>query len=148
MPDQPALHWIAVHVVHFFVEFLLAPHVKIVEASLPERGSLIRRFSESQYELLAGLLFFPAQSVRDFLFQHLQDPGGSSFGWLGDQQVDMLGHDHVPEELEPLPAAKLIENLHKAVASADGSQIRPSPIATESHKVQVAASVKSSQRVA
>ena len=60
----------------------------------------------------------------------------------------MLGHDHVPDELEALPAAHFLENLDKTVASADGPEIRPSPIATERHEVQITPSVEPSQRVA
>src|ERR1700682_1438599 len=62
--------------------------------------------------------------------------------------MDMLGHEHVPNQCKSVPGTNLIQNLYEAVARTDGSEIRPPPIATEGDEMQVARSIKSPQRIA
>ena len=68
--------------------------------------------------------------------------------WFADQEMDMLGHEHVPNQCKSVPGTNLIQNLYEAVARTDGSEIRPPPIATEGDEMQVARSIKSPQRIA
>src|ERR1700681_896303 len=62
--------------------------------------------------------------------------------------MDMLGHEHVPNQCKSVPGTNLIQNLYEAVARTDGFEIRPPPIATEGDEMQVARSIKSPQRIA
>jgi len=60
----------------------------------------------------------------------------------------VLGHDHVSDQCKFTPAANLIQNLRKTIAGAHGSQVGPLPVTTERHKMKIAPSVKSLQRIA
>src|ERR1700682_5408053 len=62
--------------------------------------------------------------------------------------MDMLGHEHVPNQCKSVSGTNLIQNLYQAVARTDTSEIRPPPIATEGDERQVARSIKSPQSIA
>jgi hypothetical protein len=48
---QFSVHGIPVHIVQFFFQFLLAPHVEVIEAALPEGGCCYAARSEGQLHL-------------------------------------------------------------------------------------------------
>lgn len=62
--------------------------------------------------------------------------------------MHMFGHDHVSDELEAVLCADLVENFDKAVSRASSSEKGLPAIATESHKMEITASVKSLQTIA
>ena len=66
---------------------------------------------------------------------------------FADQELDMLGHEHVPKQCKSVPGTDLLQNFYKAVARTDASEIRP-PRATACDEMQVARSIKSPQRIA
>ena len=71
-----------------------------------------------------------------------------SLWWLADQEVHVFGHDYVSDQCKFMPAANLIQNLCKTIAGAHSSQVGPLPVTTERHKMKIAPSVKSLQRIA
>jgi hypothetical protein len=81
------------------------------------------------------------------LLQDLQHFRGISLRWFADEQMHMLGHDHISDQGKRAAQAQLIENPDKAIARADRSEVRASPVTAESDKVQVAASVEALERV-
>ena len=82
------------------------------------------------------------------MLQDLQCFRGISLRWFADEQMHMLGHDHISDQGERVAQAHLIENPDKAIARADGSEVGASPVATESDKMQVAAPVEALERIA
>ena len=60
----------------------------------------------------------------------------------------MLGHDHIPDELEVVPQADLVEDSYEAVASPRRAQQRTPPIATEGDEMEIAAPIETLQTIA
>ena len=60
---------------------------------------------------------------------------------LGNEQMNVLGHDDVTDELEPVLCSDLTENLNKGVTGARRAEERKTPVATERDEVQVAETV-------
>jgi len=139
-----------VHVVELLNPLLAAPDVEVVEATLPELRQTAVGPVERQRALLRRRP--PArrtpQPPRHPLFQNPQDDGGSPTQRLGDEQVDVFGHDHVADKLEPVLRFDLTENLNKRVASAHRPEERKTPVATERDEVEVALSVSALEGVA
>src|SRR6266852_5756160 len=60
-----ALHWIPVHVVQFLPQFLVAPHVKVVEAALPKCRGVELRSNEGNCSCAAGDFFGCLRKARE-----------------------------------------------------------------------------------
>jgi len=63
------------------------------------------------------------------LLQNLHDPGRICDFWFANQEVEMLGHDHVSSYDELVFLAGLLENSQKNIAMPGGSEKRKSAIA-------------------
>jgi hypothetical protein len=59
--------------------------------------------------------------------------------------VDVLGHDDVSDNHEPVTLAGLFENVEEAVTAARGAEKRQSPIARTGDKVQMMRAVSAMQ---
>jgi len=66
--------------------------------------------------------------------------------WLGDEQVDALRHQHIPEDHEPVAAAKPLERDGKVPTQSFFEQERLTAVATESEGVVIAVRVISLER--
>jgi hypothetical protein len=93
---------------------------EIVKARLPELGQGIVGVPKPKSELLGGRFFawLAAEPARHPLFQDLHDSGRSAFGWLADEQVDVVGHDDVANKCEPVAVAHFAQNLYKQILGA------------------------------
>ena len=120
MSDKFSLHWIHVHVVELLDELGLAPDVEIVEAVLPEPRQGLEQIAEGQFQLPGGWppSRLAAQATRHALLQDLHDGGRSALGRLADEQVNVVGHDHVARERESVAVAHLTQNLYKRILGA------------------------------
>ena len=78
-----------------------------------------------------------AQPPRNALFQDLQDGRRRSFGWLADQQMNVLGHDHVSDQRKVKPAPHLAKDLYECVSRTDRAEQRQAAVATACDEVQV-----------
>jgi hypothetical protein len=138
-----SFHRIHVHVIELFHFLLLAPHIEIVKAPLPElrKTSVVRIEVESSLRCGCTSASLGPQPPRDPLFQDSQDGRRSSPRGFGDEQVDVFGHHDVTDEFEPVPGSDLTENSDESVAGADGTEERKAPVATERDEVQVAEAV-------
>jgi hypothetical protein len=146
MIDQFSFERIHVHVVKFFDSLLQAPHIKIIEATLPESTERIAA-GKWQTKLSSSIALLAAQASRDALLQHLNHSGRRPIGRLADQQVDVLRHDDIAHEGESIVVAGLAKNLDKGVSSANRAQQRQASIASEGDKVQMAASIMADEFV-
>ena len=64
------------------------------------------------------------------------------------EQMNMLGHDHITDELEVVPRADLVQNFHKLVTSPRRAEQRTTTIATEGNEMKIAAPIETLQTVA
>lgn len=106
--------------------FRFGPHIEIIISSLPQRPSL--RI---------------AQLPRDILLEHLQRKRKLRAFRLGDQQVNMLRHDHIPSHLDPVPLSNPLKSLLKDIAGSRSTRTGCATVAAKRDKVQTARFLKS-----
>src|SRR5580692_11350950 len=147
MRHQLSFHRIEMHVIHLLVPFLCAPHIEIVEPSLPER--LV--FPNGSF-LPQAFLFrpraappTPVHRSRNPLFQHLHRRARIPHIRLADQQMNMLRHHYIPDQREIVTHSNLTENLEKEMPSPFRAQQRRATITTAGNKVQMSQSIAASQ---
>ena len=138
------LHRIAVHIPQPFHPLLCRPHLEVVEPSLPESPALSRVVKQ------VALARVPAsvlgqQGPRRALLYHLHHGGRSSDFWFRDQQVDVLRHDDVPDDHEPVALAGLLQHGEEAITAERRAQKRQSPVTRTGDKVQVMSAVGAMQ---
>ena len=104
----------------------LGPDVEVVVARQPKRST-----------------FNFAQLPRNILLQHLQRNRELRSFRLGDQQMNVLGHDYISGDVEAIPFSRLFQILLEEIPSARRAQARLAPIGTKSEKVQTARFLKS-----
>jgi len=149
MLHQLSLHRIGVHVLQFFLQFLLAPHVEIIKSPLPKMRLFCVTALERQRQLCARRPSSSFQeSPRHLLLQYLQYLRWIFLGGLADQQMHMFRHHDISNEAERMPAANFIQDFHEAVSRPRRTKKRPPSITTESNEMQVALSVMTFERIA
>src|SRR6266403_4772939 len=137
------------HVVQFLLQFLLAPHIEVIEAALPESRSVRLSWSKEQSELRCRRFSRAlSQSPGDSLLEHLQNFRGTTPLGFTKEQMNMLGHDYITDELEVMPRADLVQNFHKLVTSPRRAEQRTATIATEGNEMKIAAPIEALQTVA
>src|SRR5512143_859184 len=103
------------HIPQLLDPLALAPHVEIVKPRLPD---MHRPCVPERILPLITCLTRPSQyPLRETLFYDLHD-----FGWVphlrfADQEVKVLGHDHITEDHEAIPFAGLLEDAQEQVAT-------------------------------
>src|SRR5271157_1448208 len=118
--DQPALHRIAVNVAQLLDALALRPHVEIVIASLPEVCPVTN------------------QTAGNRLLDGLHGAGQRSVLRLADQQMHVLGHDHVTDEIEVVSPSALFQRDFKQMHRTWTCQQRLTLVATEGDEVKLA----------
>jgi hypothetical protein len=131
------------HVPQLLRAFVRAPNVEVVKAGLPECSpGFIAKDST-----LAGIGAFSLgqQRVRGPLLEHLHHGRRITHFWLGDQEVNVLGHHHVADDYEPVLLSGLFENGEKRVARAGCVEQRQTVIAGVRDEVQMVRTVRTMQ---
>lgn len=85
------------------------------------------------------------QAARDALFQRLQRLRQALALRLVEQQVNVLGHDHVSVDAETVVAAHSLEGAHESVAGGVVIEIGLSAVAAEGQEVNLAGLLKAFQ---
>jgi hypothetical protein len=116
--DEASADGIEVYVVELFLEFGLGVDVEVVVAGLPNFG----------FGVGAG----------EGLFEDLDGCGEGFEFWFGEEEVDVVGHDHVSEDVEFVTVAGLIEDLEEGVSGLWGSEDGAVAEAGDSEEVVVA----------
>ena len=145
--DQFSLQWIHVHVVQLFDSLLQAPHIEIVEATLPETWQRTFAICKAQVQLSSISSVFPAQAPGDALFQNLNRRRGRSFCRLANEEMDVLRHHDISNKRKPVAVPDLAENLNERVLGTNRTQERYAPIATERDEMQMPAPVNPNELV-
>ena len=134
------LERVRVHVSELLDLLLAAPDVEIIEPALPElwQTAVGSREQERSLRCRRTVVGLAPQLPRDTLLEHFENGRRSAASRLGNEQVDVLGHDHVTDQLEPKLFADLAENLDECIPSARRVEKRKSPVTTEGDEVQMA----------
>src|SRR6185437_15657722 len=140
MSNQSSPHRIEMHVIQLLVLFLPAPHVEVVEPSLPKRAAFLRgRFVPQTHLSGRSALSRPpaVQGSRNSLLQNLHHRRRSSSSRLSHQQMNVLRHHHITDQRKVIAFPSPSQNLKEKTPRTLGSQQRLAPIATASDEVQV-----------
>ena len=76
-----------------------------------------------------------AQAARHALLQDLHDGGRSALGRLAEEQVNVVGHDHIARERKPVTVADFTQNLHKQILGARRGQQGQPPVTAARNEV-------------
>ena len=82
------------------------------------------------------------------MLEHLQDFRGITPLGFTKEQMNMLRHDYIPDELDVMPRADLVQNFHKLVTRPRRAEQRTTTIATEGNEMKIAAPIETLQTVA
>ena len=126
------------HVVELLLHFRPRVHVEIIIAVLPEAAEFRASPWKAERKLPRALAFSGAQGAGDSLLETLDDLGGTRAARLAQKQVHMLGHEDVAHESKAVAQSGLLEGANGQIAGPAGAQKRPSLVAAESNKMQIA----------
>jgi hypothetical protein len=112
---------VAMNIAQLLGLFGVAPYVEIVIARLPEWAAL-RATKALGYVLL----------------QHLQCHGKFGSLRLGQQQMNVLRHDHISGNVKAIPLACIFEGFFEDIAGVRGAQSGRAGIATEGNEMKAA----------
>jgi hypothetical protein len=110
---------IAVHVLQLFDSLVMGEHIEVVITGLPER-TLREAFWDRELE---GLKRFGKRNLVVFRFT--------------DEEVNMLRHDDVAEDLEVVPPPGLFERVEEDVSWGWGVELGFTTVAAEGDEVVV-----------
>lgn len=127
------------HVAQFLDALLLGEHVKVIKPRLPKAAGC----SRGEECALASVRFSTDErAAGDGLLERLHC-GRKIFALrLGDEQMDVLGHDDVADDAEAVGDARLFEDAQDEVAPASGSQERTAMVTTAGDEVEMSVSVE------
>ena len=103
------------YIVQFLNVLLFRSDIKIMRPGLPECGG--QAFTENGQLLFRGS-FLCAALERNALLQHLHDPGRICDFGFANQEMDVLGHDHVTSYEKLIFPAGLLNDSQKDIAAS------------------------------
>jgi hypothetical protein len=130
---QTALHRIAVHVAQFLNAFAFRPDVEIVKSLLPDM--LRRVVEEAGLRRVATASRLRQDAPRKAEFESLHHGRRILLLRFTNQQMNVLGHDHITGHDELIALPHLLQHRQKKVTEARGAEQRLSPITTASNEM-------------
>jgi hypothetical protein len=126
------------HVVQLFDPLLRRPHIKIVKPPLPEMFRALIRHARPKSQLIPIPTppFSPNRS-RHPLLEHVHHRPGRANPRLGDQNVNVFGHDDVTDQRELIFLPHPAQNLEQQLALASIPQKGKSSIAATGDEMQM-----------
>ena len=109
------------HVFQLLHLFPLTPHIEVIKPALPE---------------LPGDTSGRPPALRKPQFHGLHNRRGIANLRLGNQDVHMLRHHHVPDDAKAIPIAHQFQHSKKQVSCAFRIEQRPAAIAAPSNEVE------------
>jgi hypothetical protein len=142
MFHQLPRHRIRMHVVQFLLHLAAAIHVEIIEPSLPKSHwpVLLPRKWKLELRRQFSSLSLPHRSRRSLL-QNLHNLRWCPVHGFADQQMHMLGHQHIPHQRELVPRPHFPQDFNERHLGAQRIQKRSSLVATKSNEVQLLSTV-------
>src|SRR6202171_3639427 len=126
---------------------------EVIESGLPEARHIPVAFCkrEAQLPCWRTVPAFP-EIPRDALLQHFQDNGWGAFGGFANEQMHVIGHDHIRvrallgarrkfDQQEFVAVTNFPKGLNENIARSRRVEQRQPPIATKREEMQMAASV-------
>src|SRR5216684_2014166 len=131
------------HVAQFLEAFVFGPHVEVVEAFLPDvlRGVV----EQAGLGWVASSPRLSQYAARKAKFERLHYCRRSLYLRFADQEVNVLGHDHVTDDHELIARAHLLQHSEQQVATVRRAEQRLLPITTTSDEMQVSSGVEAFQ---
>jgi hypothetical protein len=83
----------------------------------------------------------PVQLAGKSFFDDFHDHRGVADFGLGDEPVEMFGHEDISVDHEAVLAAGLFENLEEEIATPGGVELRLAAVAAASDEMQVAGAI-------
>src|SRR5439155_22467006 len=125
------------HIPQLLDMLLSTVHIEVMVACLPE----LRRLINFKKQLLVGIVSSTLRShlTRHALLQHLHDGRDGSTYRFTDQQVKVLGHDHIAGNNEIVFAPDFFKNLEEEISSSRRFQELSATIATACNEMTLAA---------
>jgi hypothetical protein len=125
MLHQLSRYRVRVHVFELLANFFLAPNIEVIESGLPEtRKTFVPSCKcEAQLPCRRAPLASP-EILRNALLQHFQNDRWRGLGGFADQQVHVIGHDHVADQQEIVSLTNLAESVHEEVSPLLGIEQR------------------------
>jgi hypothetical protein len=129
------------HVAQLFHARLLGKNNEILEAALP---NVSHSDGGTPKRVCLGTGFgakFAQQPMGEVLFQGGQHQRRISALRLGEEKMDMLGHDYVTDDYKLMTLADLLHNFEEEIARAGCPEKGTALIATCGNKVRVSSAV-------
>jgi hypothetical protein len=142
MLHQLSRYRVRVHVFELLANFLLAPHIEVIKSGLPETRKTFIPSCKCEAQLPCRRAPYASPEIpRNALLQHFQDDRWRGFRRFADEQVHVIGHDHVADQQEIVPFTNLAESVHEKISPLLGMEQRQPPITTEREEVQITSSI-------
>lgn len=122
---EAAFYWVAVDVAELLSELALGEDVEVVVVELPEARAVA-------FELF-----------RCLGFEGTEDAAEGGLGWLAEEQVDVLGHEDVAEDVKLVLLSYAFEGVEEDGAGVVVVEVGETVVTTEGDEVVVAESVVS-----
>ncbi len=138
---ESSLHRIGVHVVQLLHLLLFCEHDEIVKSRLPDVAMVESCLPEPILTHVGCRSQFAQEAASEALFDGLHD-----FGWIAplrfaEQQVDVLGHDHVTNYHEMVSPAYALQDMKQQVAILCSCEQRQSLITTGGNEMEISRTV-------
>ncbi len=139
MRRQSAFHRIHVHVVQLLDPLLPAPHVEIIETSLPKTPRRLcgRFLPQTQLIRAAPSSRLLPEPARYTLLQDLHHRRRRANLRLRNQKMNVLGHHHVSGHAELVSLPNFAQDFQEEIALARRAQEWPAAVATARNKMQM-----------
>src|SRR6267143_3337006 len=134
------------HVLEFLANFLFTPHIEVIKSGLPEARQIPVACCKCAARLPCRRAAPASPEIpRDALLQHFQDFGWRALGAFADEQMNVVGHDHISDQQEFVAFTNFSQGLDEDVARSRRVEQRQPPITTEREEMQMAPSIVSLQ---
>ena len=127
------------HIAQLLDPLALAPYVEVVESLLPDR--LWHGFEQRNLQRVPAPPLFGQDAPRKTWLERLHYGRRIFLLRFADEQVNVLGHNHVADHHEGIAPAYLLEHFEKKIAAARRAQQGLSATATPGDKMQAAGAV-------
>jgi hypothetical protein len=126
------------HVIQLFDPLLRRPYIEIVKSPLPKVfGAFIYRAFPKPKLIRVSTPPFPANRPCHPLLEHLHHRPGRADPRLGNQNVNVFGHDDVTDQRELIFLPHAAQNLEQQLALASIPQKGKSSIAATGDEMQM-----------
>ena len=146
MFHELSCHRVRMHVLEFLANFLFTPHIEVIKSGLPEARQIPVACCKCAARLPCRRATSASPEIpRDALLQHFQDNGGCALGGFADEQMNVVGHDHISDQQEFVAFTNFPQGLDEDVARSRRVEQRQPPITTEREEMKMAPSIVSLQ---